>query len=963
MKRRALIFAAAVLALAPCEAQIRVGGGAIILNGRVIQPAGNPEGAEEKVEDANPAAAQVLEFADGSRLHGTLEALDSVKKEIVWRGVDASAPITFSLPQISNLIFAAKAKPEIKVRATVKLIGGDWLAADVLGLRDGKLQLKLGDGTALAVNRAHLEWVSFSKTAATECYDGPRSLSGWASGGGWTFREGALRASQPSIIGRFFEALPDQVEYRFEFDQGSSFRAYAILLHGAEAIGRGFGPGMVRLMVNDMNLQLWAQTGDNVKQEQVDLAKILPVQPKAVDADGAAPAHKKPMRWRIFEDRPAGRIIVFIDGRKVGDWAVGKGKPGENRGAFSFQPMAWSSNSEQSLSKIRVGPWDGFVPVDDALEGVRPKADQVVLTDGETQEGRIESITADKVKLGGVLVAREKIALLRFARTEHPPEEDPAMARLRLAQRGEFDAAAIGFKDGKMRLRTNFGGELILNTAALREVEFAHLLPVAGKPVDLLVFKNGDQLRGLLESAGNGQKLGWRATAANPPVEIDPARAAGVLMAAREQAQPIRRGVLARGRNGDFLAGDFVSLDPQHLILDNGAAGRVTLPRGEVQALYFASGDRLPVLDGAAERELWEIGLEFNTANAALRKKRAAEGKPIPSPWSYFDGAFSIKHQAANRSNNSNNGNINLGRIIEELPPKVDFSFDVISKSNQVFCSLYLFSEPDNSGYMMQLHPTGIFIYDTGGQQRGRAMIQQQQMQFGEKVNAKAPQHRIRVLADRPAGRVTILVDGVFVGNFGPKASAPPRNLGRGLGLMPQQNMAVTFANLWIAPWNGQVPGQAPTGTVPQDSVLLANGDEAQGKIGSATPEALQLESEVGMLDLPVKRLTMVEFGGPASEASSGARLRLHDRSVLTVSAYRIENGSVVCQSALAGELKFPISAVQELVFASAVLPPAAKPPEKPATPVPAKAEIRARRRPLVDRSINWRESPSFPAL
>ena len=357
----------------------------------------------------------------------------------------------------------------------------------------------------------------------------------------------------------------------------------------------------------------------------------------------------------------------------------------------------------------------------------------------------------------------------------------------------------------------------------------------------------------------------------------------------------------------------------------------------ECQIYYFSNDGKLPVLDGASEHEVWEAGIDFNRTTAEQRKKRIAEGKALPNLWTYFDGMFSVKRTAANKSNAYNNGNFNLGRVIEGLPARVDFSFDVIGKKNQVFFSSYLFTEPDSAGYMMQFHQAGLFIYDTGGQQqRGRAAVQQQQIQFGDKVKADVPQHRIRVLADRPTGRMTVLVDEVVVATFGPKAGAPPRNLARGLGLLPQQNTLCTFANIRVAPWNGQVPGKAPAAGAPPDSVLLANGDEAQGTVGTATPEAVQLESEVGVLDLPVPRLSMVEFGARTPEPSSGVRLRLGDRSVFTVSAYRIENDTVVCQTAVAGEIRLPLGAVRELVFAAPTPPAPEKSDAKPAGGRPA---------------------------
>jgi hypothetical protein len=892
---------------------------------RIIINGDDGEEEEERNKDrAGGEKGQMLEFSEGSQLHGALISLDGAKKELTWRGQDGAAKIDFPLAQIARLDFGAADKVEVKTRVTVKLIGGDWLAADLLGLRDKQLQLRLGDGTALNVDRSRVEWIYFSKGSAAECYEGPVSFMGWSSQGGWTYREGALRASQPSVVGRTFDALPDRVEYRFEFDQGTSMRAFSVMLHGADPLARNMTQGMLRLMVNGTSLQFWAQTGDNMKQEQVDLTKFFPAPPKALDG---APVKVKPIRWRIFEDHVAGRIVLFMDGRKVGDWNTVKGKAGENRGAFVFQPMSWNANTEQSLSKILVTPWNGFVPEDNAIEDVRPKMDQAVMANGDLKEGEIESVTADKIKVGAALLARDQISLLRFARAGNPPDEDPPAGRVRLAQRGEFDAASLNFRDGRLQARTGFAGELVLPVAALRDIEFSHIAPVPGKPVDTLVFKNGDQLRGSLESAGDGQRLHWRAAAGSPPVEMDTARVAGVVLATRADRPVARLGVLARLRNGDLLSGDFVALERENLVIENGGAGRVTLPRDRVQALYFSSNGALPVVDGASEHEVWESGIDFNRSSAEAKKRRLAEGKPQPSAWSYFDGAFALK-KVNSRNNSYNSGTINLGRVIEAMPSRVDFSFDVLlSKKGQFYFTVYLFTEPDNPGYIMQVHQGGMYVYDTGGLARARGGVQQLQVQFGDKIRMDAMQHRARVLADRVTGRVTLLMDGVVMGQFGPRSSAPPRNLARGVGLVQQQNMPVTFANLWVAPWNGQIPGQELPGATAQDSVLLANGDEAQGTIGTGTPEIIQITSEAGTLDLPVNRLTTIDFGGRATEPAGGIRLRLNDRSVLTVSSYRIENGLVSGKNPLIGDIKFPLSALQELVFTPST------PPVVPAKP------------------------------
>ena len=89
MKTRAALSATLLLALVPCGAQVKiqVQGGKVILNGGQVINAGEgmiiggslTSGSDEENEDGGGAVleasktAQVLEFADGSRLHGTLE--------------------------------------------------------------------------------------------------------------------------------------------------------------------------------------------------------------------------------------------------------------------------------------------------------------------------------------------------------------------------------------------------------------------------------------------------------------------------------------------------------------------------------------------------------------------------------------------------------------------------------------------------------------------------------------------------------------------------------------------------------------------------------------------------------------------------------------------------------------------------------------------------------------------------
>ena len=110
------------------------------------------------------------------------------------------------------------------------------------------------------------------------------------------------------------------------------------------------------------------------------------------------------------------------------------------------------------------------------------------------------------------------------------------------------------------------------------------------------------------------------------------------------------------------------------------------------------------------------------------------------------------------------------------------------------------------------------------------------------------------------------------------------------------------------------------------ETVVLTNGDEAQGTVELATPTTMKLASDVGPLDLPVERMTMVDFGGAPIEGTVGTRLQLTGLGSLAVKQWRVEDETIILQSTIAGELRLPRNRVQEIVLAPAVSPATPKP-------------------------------------
>lgn len=926
-----LVIIAGAVCPPPAVAQVIFGRGGA---GIVIMNDGSINGEAVKTEP-DPTGPHLIEFFDGRRLHGTIEALDLAHQELTWRRGDTDTPLVIPTIEISHLSFDLSAQPQLngaladlgglqpvtnpsdtadnKAHATIKFAGGDWLVADVTNILDNKVHLQLADNTPLVVDRARVEWIYLSKGPAPECYEGPASLSGWISAGGWSYRDGALRALNPTQIGRNFGPLPDQVEYQFEVDQGNLMSQFNFTLHGRAGLGWVGAQKMIQCMLRANTLNVYTNSGGNFKSQQVNLP-----QPLVDILDGRAkPGKNNPVLVRVFEDFTGGKLLIFINGQKAGEWSLDKGEAGRNGGGFTFQPTIWNSNSEQTLSKIRVMPWDGRLP-DEKGQTDDPTTDHILLADGTTHDGKFVDLASGTVRMRvdntPFESPRDQVRMLRFSHQPAPADASPSVAHLRLAQGGEFDAASIGLHDGKFDVRTRFGMEFDVPVASLTELRFAQTAPALAVAEDVLVFKNGDRLKGHLESAAENQKVRWRVGESTKVVDFAMTHLLGVRRDGQEPSTPKHLDCAARFRNGDWLAGRFLTLDKNELVLDTADAGQLTIARAQVRTLYFSRDGTLPISDGTTDEREWLKGLDLRNA---LSTGRVPPANPS-GVWRSFDGTFALNSPAEIQALASRGGGgLHIGRQLDSLPALVEVSFDVTGTRDQILFTAQLFSEAGNPGYLLQFHGQGLYIYDLNPVQRGRGGIVPQQTQFDGKLKPNASQRHIQLLANRDTGQVTMLVDGVLITRFGGKSNSPPRQLGHGLMLSPQIGMPCTFSNLWFGPWNGRIPGQVIGTDAAPDTAVLNNGDETQGAIEMATPSSVKIASDVGPLDLPVDRLTLLDFGGPPPARTPGARVHLVGSGSLTIGAYRVEIDTVACHSEIAGDLLLPLGAIQELVFAS----------------------------------------------
>ncbi len=876
-----------------------------------------------------------LEFADGSLLHGALYDLEAGAQDVSWKADDVSAPVRFPWPMIRRIHLNSPALPAARPRTLVRFTDGSWLAAKVDGLQDGTLHLTLADGAQFTAPRAKVDWIYFSQTAPGECYEGPTGMDGWESDGRWRFEDGALRADYPSTLWRNLEALPDQVEYLLEVDQTDLSHGeanFAATFQSQSPNPRAFAGG-IRFIVQRGHLQMVAQVGMAMQSEAVDVGGWLPsVNPHGLHV-------RAPLRLRVFYNAPAGRLIAYLDNHKAGEWQVTRIPSGSNRGGFVFQPLGWRNDLQLTISRFRAIPWDGHLP--DAPGELKPHIDHLGVLGGKTYEGEFLGVSGSNVQmLAGTGIADVRCdagALLRLRPAAHAVAAAgnlPDLARIRLAAGGDFEVQSVEVHDGALVCGVRFGDRLTIPLSLIEDVQLygANWTPSASQA---LLFKNGDQLAGRLDAFASGETLRWRVFGASEPVEVQLASLESIRVGGRASLAGPDIGALALLRNGDTLPGDLVSIDRSHVVLDTSAAGQLALPRLAVQKLYFATRNGLPVEDASWFPDRWLSGPLFPPYLPApfFDMSSLLNRPPInipPSPWSYSAGVFSAEATAAQPLTiNGLSQTFGLGCIFDAMPGMAEFSFDVTSPTGGATLSAQIFWTPSCPGYVVQIDPTGVNVYDTGPRRAAQALAQQHFV-FGNKVSREASTRHFRFLADRFGGKLAVVVDGVLLGQLSRKGENLRFPLGNAVTIIPQFGGSCTASNVWIGPWNGQLPGDlAGAPEANKNFILLENGDLADGTITSARPDSIQIESELGPLDLPIDRISSVDFGSDPAPHSAGPRLRLRGGGVLTAASWQFENGEIQCHCAAVGDLTLPLTALQEIDFTSGM----------PAAPtVPARA-------------------------
>jgi hypothetical protein len=857
---------------------------------------------------------QTLLFQNGRQIRGELVAVS--KEEVIWRRKDASEPLRFPRADVRRIFLVSpdrltgiqamtsdyppskKGPPQL---ATVKLPGGDWLRGAITSADGQVFGLTLAGGAPIQVSRAQIDWLSFGPKPAP-AYGlgvGAMALEGWLTGGTPKVesKDGTLTIKDAQWIGRGL-ATPARFEVAFEVPADSE-EGLRLWLQPFGPQPNSYSSGTVQVRFGRETLK-WLVFHNNI-------------QPTDLPLPAEAKAERGPVRYRVFYDNPGQHVVLWRNGRQLGDWSL---KPKEERAGMDAQqrlPRALCFDREErgdktvlQFRRLNVLPWDGVLP---KANEAAPTEDQLSTPTPPARAGKLEEVREKELVFSGQAIPLAAETFIKFPQTPVPMEGAETMVSF--GDQGDVSLAEFEMSEGKVRGRSVFQQAMALPASAVQLITFGSLAPATPRAGDLLVFKNGDELPGALVTAATDAPLRWRA-ASGQEVDFQTDRVAGIRLVSGARLPP--SGTIEL-RSGERLRGALAALDERQLHWRHPVLGDLTMDRAQVWRLYPNS--RPALKDGSQDPATW-----LSDASTLRRQYYYNRVRQRSEAWLPLDGRFILRAKE-NASGEQSLGPVcELGDGLDRFELRVDF---VLLGDNPGTMNVnFLGANEGTVAMSLSSYEMSLYVQNP----RSPAGGMSRELPFRDKIGENIRQFSLRAFVNGPAGTVDFCLNGYHLGRTGQTAGERLPGLGKGISIdtYTYSRTQMILSQVSITPWSGEIPKAGETGPL----TVLANGDVATG-IPALLPDGRwRLESEIGPLELPVGKVQAVEFGGEMQPATAAARVRMVDGSALLVDRFQWAGGELTAHHAVFGDLRIPAASVGELIYdPSPVRPPTMVDPKK----------------------------------
>lgn len=334
-----------------------------------------PEAGPNLLAPAAFETSDLLQFMDGSSVHGRLQSI-SPNSGVGWEHPDAASLIEFKPTNIAWIRFekpkvvSGDAKPSCRFR----FHNGDEIFGRLSSINEENLELSTWFGGSLRTPRSALQSLTFLSKGYSIVYEGPTSPEGWVhgkSGRGWEYRDGAFIATRAGTLGRNFQ-LSSSSSVSFDLAWNGHFSLilalYTSLLDRFDYSSSSY---MFYLSPGYVSLQRVQGGAGAMNLGQTAIPDMT---------------RKNKLHLEIRSNKEDSTLGLLVDGRLIHRWKDSAGFVGQGSGAVFFAQLDGPSIR---LSNLKVAQWEGDLGVENAATNAPLKEDWVYLVNRDKVNGRL----------------------------------------------------------------------------------------------------------------------------------------------------------------------------------------------------------------------------------------------------------------------------------------------------------------------------------------------------------------------------------------------------------------------------------------------------------------------------------------------------------------------------------------------------------------------------------------------
>ncbi|HUD47188.1 MAG TPA: hypothetical protein VMR33_10180 [Candidatus Baltobacteraceae bacterium] len=431
--------------------------GPIVLqgNGLVVAPVPRQPAAKQPQGD-------VLEFVDGSMLHGQLQQMD-VERGVAWENPDAKNPIYFQPGHIDFIRFARADTVNLAPTCRLQFANGDDLYGSITSLNSDRLGLSTWFGGTMSIPRAAIRAITFLSKNYAILYEGPYDASGWVFGianmpQSWAYHDGWFTSQGTGTLGRDLSLTNSST---IEFDLGWSGPLeleVQLYTDALERMENNNGSCVLQFMPNQVLLR---HSG------------IMGAQRNFASATLPDTGGKNRIHVTIQCNQDEGTLSLFINDALAKTWKEDGGFHSGGSGIL-FQQAGFTGGTVK-LGNLRISQWEGSYDPDTTLSTTN--ADSIHFVNHDRAAGKITAIDDGKVTLefGGTAlkIPLQRVTQINFATTNSLAESSgPWEVRAHFPGGGSLSFQLEKWGDKIISGKSTIFGLLAFQTGAIREMEF-----------------------------------------------------------------------------------------------------------------------------------------------------------------------------------------------------------------------------------------------------------------------------------------------------------------------------------------------------------------------------------------------------------------------------------------------------------------------------------------------------------